>query len=1003
MASPALLSLPLVLSSLAGWCAASQDQEAEAWTRFRGPNGSGVGQAQNLPETLDAERTALWRREFFPGHSSPVALGKSFYVTGFDADNLYTACIAVADGATQWQQAIPRTNKLRIDGRNNAASPTPALDEDVVVVFFPELGLVGYDHGGTELWRTPLGPFDNIYGMGASPLLVGERVLLACDQTNGSYLAAFDKLSGKELWRSMRPWAKSGHCTPILIPAADGGQELILPGSFYLDAYDLETGERKWWVGGLSFEMKSVPVYAGGLLYTNGYGSPLNQVGNQITLPNFGEVLEERDADGNGLINQGEMPPSKAANWFTMVDLAQDGELDAADWGFLQDALASKNGLLAIRPPGPGVRGELPASSIAWSYHRAVPQLPSPIVYGDVLYMLQDAGGLLLSMDPSSGALLERGRLEQAVDTYYASPIAADGKLYLCSENGKLIVLPQGGSLEPLSVSDLGERVYATPIVHQDSILLRSEAALYRFGATKVKGAALVASVSTKARPEPKAAVVGNKDWPTWGGSETRSSYSNSVNLPDDFNAGEFVGVTDVIDIESTENVKWIAKLGSSCYGNPTVAAGRVYVGTNNETPRDERIQGDYSLVYCLEEQTGELIWQLSVPKLGTGPVSDWEYLGMCSSPTVDGERVYLVTTRCELICLDVNGMADGNDGFQGEAQYMAGPGKTPIPVADSDADIIWVLDMIKECGVAPHNTTTSAVLAVDDLLWVSTSNGVNYEHSGTPAPEAPSLILVDKLTGSIVAEENSGLSSRMFHSNWSTPAYLRTPDTELCIFGGPDGFCYAFSKELEDTPGAASKGKGSATLKEVWRFDCNPPEYRTKDGQPIKYTHPKGPSEILGTPITGGGLIYCLTGQDPDHGEGVGNLVCLTPEGKLVWSYSKIYRSMSMMALGEGLLFAADYSGFIYCFDAKTGELHWRHDTKGHIWGSPLLADGKLYIGNEDGYLTILKAKTSYDESEVLEVDMTASLYGAPIAANDVLYITTPMNLYAIAKPKQD
>ena len=219
-------------------------------------------------------------------------------------------------------------------------------------------------------------------------------------------------------------------------------------------------------------------------------------------------------------------------------------------------------------------------------------------------------------------------------------------------------------------------------------------------------------------------------DWPMWGRDETRNMVCDERDLPSDFAAGDFIGATDEIDMATTRKVKWIAKLGSQSYGNPTVANGRVYVGTNNDVPRDPRFQGDRCCVYCLDEETGELIWQLNIPKLGTGKVSDWEYLGICSSPAVEGDRVYVMTNLCEVVCLDVNGMADGNDGpFQDEGQYMAGPGNDAMDVTATDADIIWTLNMIDECGVFPHNITSSAVLIAGDQLWVSTSNGVDYGH----------------------------------------------------------------------------------------------------------------------------------------------------------------------------------------------------------------------------------------------------------------------------------
>ena len=493
------------------------------------------------------------------------------------------------------------------------------------------------------------------------------------------------------------------------------------------------------------------------------------------------------------------------------------------------------------------------------------------------------------------------------------------------------------------------------------------------------------------------ASAQGDGDWPMWGHDESRSMTCDETGLVDSFVAGEFIGVSDDIDPETTENVKWIAKLGSQSYGNPTVSDGVVYVGTNNDTPRDPRFRGDRSTVYAFEEESGEFLWQLNVPKLGTGKVSDWEFLGICSSPSVEGNRIYLVTNRCEVMCLDTEGMANGNDGpYTDEGQYMAGPGNEPMEVTDTDADIVWVTNMIDECGVFPHNITTSSVLIAGDKLWVTSSNGVDYGHVETPAPNAPSLIVVDKATGKVIAEEASGLSTRIFHSNWSSPAYLRTDDVELGIFGGPDGICYAFS------PDPIEGEDGWDVLQEVWRYDCNPAEYRVKDGKELPYTHRYGPSEILATPVTWDGKVYCVIGQDPEHGEGVGNMVCLDAEGKELWSYRKINRSLSTLAVTDGLVYAADFSGFVYCIDALTGEEYWIHDTKGHIWASPLVADGKVFIGNEDGYLTILKAGKEYDEKDVVEVDMVSPIYSSAIAANGVLYVATHTHLFAIEAPQE-
>ena len=391
-----------------------------SWDRFRGPNGSGVLDVPNLPAKLDLETNVRWRAPLPKGYSSPVLWEGRIYLTGLDGETLCTYCLNADDGRVIWRRVAPRPRRDKLDPRNHAASPSPAVGEEGVFVFFPEYGVLGYDHLAEELWRRPLGPFDNEYGMGASPILADGRVLLACDQQLGSFLVAFSAESGEELWRAPRPLARSGHCTPIFRSLGDAdsdesdggaGAELLLPGSFYLDAYDPATGAKRWFAGGLSFEMKSVPILWGDLVFANGYGSPMNQPGNQVTVPAFEEVLAQRDADGNGSISAEEMPPSRASAWFGFVDLDRDKELDARDWSYLEQALASKNGLLAFRVDGdsPADGSKLTPSALAWSYHRSVPQLPSPLVYRDVLYMLNDAGGILVTFDPGSGRVLERG------------------------------------------------------------------------------------------------------------------------------------------------------------------------------------------------------------------------------------------------------------------------------------------------------------------------------------------------------------------------------------------------------------------------------------------------------------------------------------------------------------------------------------------------------------------------------------------------------------------
>ena len=368
------------------------------------------------------------------------------------------------------------------------------------------------------------------------------------------------------------------------------------------------------------------------------------------------------------------------------------------------------------------------------------------------------------------------------------------------------------------------------------------------------------------------AAQVDAQDWPMWGRDISNNMVSDCTGLPEDLDVGEFIGTSDELDLSNARNVRWVGKLGSQSYGNVTVADGRVYVGTNNDTPRDERFLGDRSCVYCFRESDGEFLWQLNVPKLGAGKVSDWEFLGICSSVCVDGEKAYIITNQCDIVCMDVHGLANGNQGFQGEAQYIAGRGKEPRELSPIDADILWVLNMTDECGVSPHNVTSSSPLVIGDRVWAATSNGVDYGHLDMPNPNAPALICVDKNTGELLAEEQIGLGTRTMHCGWSSPAYLKTPDLELCIFGGPDGRCYGFGPEFDEDE------DGYSVLREIWRCDVNLPQYREQDGKPVKYATRGGPSEIISSPVVYDGLVYTLIGQDPEHGEGVGNLVCLDP-----------------------------------------------------------------------------------------------------------------------------
>lgn len=487
-------------------------------------------------------------------------------------------------------------------------------------------------------------------------------------------------------------------------------------------------------------------------------------------------------------------------------------------------------------------------------------------------------------------------------------------------------------------------------------------------------------------------------DWPTWGGSSDRNMVAEATGIPTEIESGDYLPKSEEINMETTKGVKWVAKLGSQTYGTPVVSGGKIYVGTNNESPRNDTQKGDRGVLMCFDEATGEFLWQLLIPKLGAGKVSDWEFVGLCSSPAIEGDRGWVVTNRGEVLCFDVNGLADGNDGeYQSEGTFFSTTPGTPVELTDKDADILWVVDAREELGVFPHNVSSSSPLIYGDKIFAATSNGVDWSHKNIPAPFAPALVVMDKNTGELLGEEVSGVSERVLHASWSTPAIDYVDGKPIVVWGGGDGWAYGYDLE------PIMHEDGFPVLKELFRYDANMPEYRVKDGEPVKYATYEGASEIIATTIIHDGKAYVVIGQDPEHGDGVGMVSCidLTKRGDIsgeaIWTNTTVGRSISTASIVDGLLFQAEYDGDIHCLDANTGEEYWVHETNSRIWSSTLVADGKLFIGNEDGELVILKASK---EKELISLtDFYTPIYCSPIVANDTLFVTTQTHLYAIGE----
>jgi len=447
-------------------------------------------------------------------------------------------------------------------------------------------------------------------------------------------------------------------------------------------------------------------------------------------------------------------------------------------------------------------------------------------------------------------------------------------------------------------------------------------------------------------------------------------------------------------------------------------------VGTNDfrlGNPRLERTRG--GVLKCFDAQTGNLSWQLVMPRK---PIDKKEFafdhmgLGLCSTATVEDDRVYLVTNRCEVVCLDPHGQADGNDGpYTDEARYIAGEGHPAARLQPTDGDILWLYDMWEDprVGTRPTDAANCSVLVVGDYLYVCTSNGVDQWPSDTkplvvPAPLAPGLIVLHKKTGRLVAVDDERIGTRLLHGQWSSPSAGRIGDKTLVFFGGGDGLCYAFEALTEEP-------KELAKLKKVWSFDCIPSQYRVyEDGKLLDYRcgdkrNPMsrnendgtfvGTSEIIGTPVFHDNRVYVAIGRDPHHGRGRGNLVCIdatktgdiTQAGK-IWSYDAIERTVSTVAIVDGLLYVADLPGRIHCLDADTGRCHWVYETGSETWGSTLVADGKIYLGTQK-YLFVLAA--GKQPKLLAKIRLGAPMDTSPVVANGVLYLAAHRYLWAVQK----
>jgi HEAT repeat protein/outer membrane protein assembly factor BamB len=419
-------------------------------------------------------------------------------------------------------------------------------------------------------------------------------------------------------------------------------------------------------------------------------------------------------------------------------------------------------------------------------------------------------------------------------------------------------------------------------------------------------------------------------------------------------------------------NIVWSVELGNDAFGRPVVAGDTVYVGTDNARQMNPAIQEECGVLMAFRATDGAFLWQDVAPRVERG-LREFLLPSTTSAPYAEGNRLYYVTAECQLRSLDTQGFRDGEN---------TGPYREEVFQDNAAADIAWELDMCSRLGVFPHEASNSEVLPVGDLLMVSTSNGQNEGHTRVPSPRAPSLIAVDKHSGEVVWRA-IGAGGHVLHGQWSSPGAANVNGRMQVLFGGGDGWLRAYD---------------AASGHEVWRFDGNP-----KDARWLPRPGVLSRSSIIASPVFADGRVFIAMGQDPTHGNGPSLIHAISPNGqgdvtksRLLWTSREVGRVVGTPIAKDGLLYVGDLGGTIYCLDAATGALIWKHDTLEAIWGCLLLGGDRLYVGNVAGNMTVLRAGR---RKEVLaEIEMDAPLYSRPALIGDALYLATANRLYLIA-----
>lgn len=509
----ALLDISEVMRTLSPLfvCLLSLSASAETWNQFRGPNGSGVAAEGSTPPVTMTEENMAWKAPVGTGLSAPVLSKNHVYLTAIEDGRFFTLAFDKKTGKEVWRKEAPEVPLQKVHKANTPASPSVLADDKGIFVYFGSYGLIAYDHQGKQRWTKQIPAPRSLYGTSTSPITYGEHLILVVDNEENleesrlskSKIYCLKKENGDVAWETQRPFVRSGWSTPTIWKHNDG-EELVVLGSGRVDGYDPKNGEEKWFAKGFSRETIAVPVQGNGHVYIS--SAQLGGVADDKIDPEpFWQAMLRFDANKNGAFDKDEITehfswvlrpelplghpgfglplPRDATNRkrrqegiFRSIDKNKDGKWTKEEY---VGHMANRRGRPLLMAISPGGKGDIKDTHVSWELNRSIPEVPSPIFYQDQIYLVRN-GGILAAVETEKGKQLYRGRLG-STGGYSASPVAANGHLYLLSDEGVISVVKAGKKFELVHKFQLSEAATVTPAIDSNTIYLRGEKHLWAY------------------------------------------------------------------------------------------------------------------------------------------------------------------------------------------------------------------------------------------------------------------------------------------------------------------------------------------------------------------------------------------------------------------------------------------------------------------------------------------------------------------------------------------